>query len=268
MANAGDLWRELGDEIIADPGNDDLRYDFASALDDQVESDWTNSERAEFIRIQLALSTLNPDDADYIRLATRAYALELRHREQWLSETFDNFRPQRSEFHRGFVDFVEMPAWAISEYQGQQFREAPIQHVDIVGISDTGQLRQLLNDLAQQGHLQKLISLGLDGQRLNDVSITVLSRAPFVRLRWLSLAHNRIGFDGFQTLLSGSLRNLRFVNLDDNPFDPTTELIYDQGVVIERLEGPSVGRANEIPWLTKTVHGGHYVQPDRFAVSS
>jgi uncharacterized protein (TIGR02996 family) len=268
MANARDLWRELGDEIIADPGNDDLRYDFASALDDQIEPDRTNSERAEFIRIQLALSSVSPDHADYMRLATRAYALELRYGEQWLSETFDNFRPQRSEFHRGFVEFVEMPAWALIEYQGQQFRDAPIQHVDIVGIGDTGQLRQLLNDLAQGGHLQKLVSLGLDGQRLNDESITILSEAPFVRLRWLSLAHNRIGRNGFQTLVSGSLRNLRFVNLDDNPFDPTTKLIYDQGVVIERLEGPPIRRANEIPWLTKTVRGGHYVQPDRFAVSS
>ena len=39
MANARDLWRELGDEINADLGNDDRQYDFASALDDQLEPD-------------------------------------------------------------------------------------------------------------------------------------------------------------------------------------------------------------------------------------
>ena len=268
MADARDLWREFGRAIIANPADDDLRYDFASTLENQAEPGLTGRERAEFMRIQLALRTVSPDHPDFMRLAARAYALELRYEKLWIAETFESFRPRRAEFQRGFVEFVEMPAWAVGEYQGEQFREAPLQHVDIVELRSADQLRQLLDDLAHGGHLQRLVSLGLDGQRLDDESMLVLSDAKFVRLRWLSLAHNRIGPVGFQTLVNSGLRTLRFVNLDGNPFNPTTQLIYDQGVVIERLEGPLVSPVNDIPWLTKTVRGGHYVPPDRFAVSS
>jgi hypothetical protein len=50
------------------------------------------------------------------------------------------------------------------------------------------------------------------------------------------------------------------VNLHDNPYDLTTYLAYDQGVVIERREDPRISKLEGIPWLRRTVRGGQYIQ--------
>lgn len=271
-----DLWSIFGSAIIADPENDDLRYEFASELE-QGELEYSfNSTRAEFIRIQLTLSKLTPSNAEYMRLATRAYALEMRYKDRWIPESFDNFPLLKMEFNRGFVALVAVPAWGLMEYRRLLFENAPVEHVDIVELNGDQQLQNLIGNLGQSGYLNRLVSLGLDGQLLTDRSLGILNNAPFERLQWLSLAHNQITEAGFQILLSGRLRNLRFVNLQDNPFDPSTELFHDQGIVIERRESREwresrlFNRVNvaQVPWLAKAVRGDGYVLPDRFAVNS
>lgn len=268
MADQREVWFNtgLGTAIIADPGNDDLRYAFANAIEQDESQESPNRARAEFIRVQLKLSELSPSHAEYMRLATRAYALELRHREQWIQGLLREFR--KVEFHRGFVELAAVPARILRDNFAPLFEESPLQHLDIVELQDAQELRPLLGDLAESGYLQKLVSLGLDGQRLTNDSLRILSDAPFERLRWLSLAYNQINEGAADILLRGSFRNLRFVNLQGNPFDPSAQLFYDQGIVIEQREDERYARLTEIPWLTKTVRGGQYVQPDRFAVNS
>lgn len=268
------VWDTRGSGIIAHPEDDDLRYAFATALEEGESGESPNRARAEFIRIQLKLSSLSPSHAEYTRLATRAYALELRYRRQWIPGLFIEF--PEVEFHRGFAELVAVHADILLNRQNQLFAEAPLQHVDILDLDGTQNnnirqdLKSLLDSLAENGHLQKLVSLGLDGQRLTDESVTILANARFERLRWLSLAYNQIDRRGIDILVRGRFRNLRFLNLQGNLFDPTTELFYDQGIVIERRESQFFSDidAAEIPWLTKTVRGGQYVQPDRFAVNS
>ncbi|EJO88064.1 hypothetical protein MCOL_V214079 [Mycobacterium colombiense CECT 3035] len=203
-----------------------------------------------------------------MRLATRAYALELRYGDQWIPGLFRDLPLGEIEFHRGFVELLAVPAGTLREYQDRLFADAPIEHIDIVDLEGSQDLKSLLDSLAEYGHLQKLVSLGLDGQGLDDESVGILNGARFERLRWLSLEDNNIDVEGVLMLLNGRLRNLQFVNLEGNPFDPTTELFYDQGIVIERRENERFADIADIPWLTKTVRGGQYVQPDRFAVSS
>jgi hypothetical protein len=270
MPDERELWFRLGSQIVGNPEDDDLRYDFASELERGEPEGSPNRARAEFIRIQLTLSTLDPGHAEYMRLATRAYDLELRYREeeQWVPGLFRDLPSPKAEFHRGFVELITVPAGTLRQRQNDLFAAAPLEHLDISKLEGEQDLLYLLASLAENDHLRKLVSLGLDGQRLTDESISILSGAPFDRLQWLSLAHNQIGQRGVDLLVTGRLRNLRFVSLRDNLYDPTTELFYDQGIVIERRENRRYADLTEIPWLTKTVRGGRYVQPDRFAVNS
>jgi uncharacterized protein (TIGR02996 family) len=168
MTDARELWAAVGSDIIANPGDDDLRYAFASELErNEPDEESPNRARAEFIRIQLTLSGLSPDHAEYMRLATSAYALELRYRKQWIQGWFSEF--PKVEFHRGFVELIAVPARILRDFQDQLFADAPIEHLDIVDLEGIRDLASLLYLLADHGHLEKLVSLGLDGQRLTGV---------------------------------------------------------------------------------------------------
>jgi hypothetical protein len=267
MADEGKLWSTLGTEIVASPGNEELRYQFASDLERDEPEVSPNRARAEFIRVQLKLSRLSANHPEYMRLATRAHRLELQYRGEWIPSGFRQVDVREVEFHRGFVELIRLPASVLREYQNGLFREAPIQHLDVVELQSPDQLRPLLDSLEENGHLQKLVSLRLDGQGLDDESVETLGHAAFERLRWLSLAHNQIGPKGVSLLARERFRNLRFLDLHDNPFDPTPQLVYDQGVVIERRADPRVVEFGAVPWLRKTIRGGQYVAPDRFSLS-
>ena len=265
MAEERELWSSRRKEIVANPSNDELRYAFAGDLERGEAEDSPNRARAQFIRLQLKLNQLRASHPEYMRLATRAYAFELRYRPRWIPPLFREFRLRRVEFHRGFVELIKIAVAPLLEYQNHLFEEAPIQHLDVVELESPDRLKMLLDSLEKNGHLEKLVSLGLDGQGLSDESIEVLENAAFKRLRWLSLAHNKIGEKGFSLLVEGKFRGLRFVDLHGNPFDPTPELVYDQGVVIQKRINPRVGDLKEISWLNKTIRGGQYIPPGRFS---
>jgi len=88
------------------------------------------------------------------------------------------------------VELIKVPAGLLREYLNQLFAEAPIQHLDVVELEQPDRLKPLLDLLGENGHLEKLVSLRLDGQGLDDSSVETLENAAFGRLRWLSLAHN------------------------------------------------------------------------------
>jgi hypothetical protein len=264
MADERELWSRRGKEIVRDPDNDEFRYSFASELEDGEAEDSPSRARAQFVRVQLKLNQLRPSHPEYMRLATSAYALEVRYRLGWIPPFFQKLDGLRVEFHRGFVELVQIAASSLREHQNRLFEEAPIQHLDIVKLESADRLQRLLESLDKAGQLEKLVSLGLDGQNLSDESIEVLQNTPFKRLQWLSLAHNKIGQKGFAMLVEGKFRRLKFVDLHDNPFDPTPKLVYDQGVVIEKVTGPHTRDHEDIPWLKKTIRGCQYIPPGRF----
>jgi uncharacterized protein (TIGR02996 family) len=72
MATESQAWERLGNDILASPNNDDLRLDFAVLLEEYEKRDEHSSDRARFIRVQLALAATNPNDSEWMRLATEA----------------------------------------------------------------------------------------------------------------------------------------------------------------------------------------------------
>ena len=256
MASDRELWSTRGKEIVANPGDDELRYQFAADLERDEPEGSPNRARAEFIRVQLGLSRMRPNHPEYMRLATSAYAFELRYRAQWIPSWFTEIGAREVEFHRGFVELLKIPAGLLREYRNRLFTESPIQHLDIVELEPPDRLKPLLDLLGEEGHLQKIVSLRLDGQGLGDESVRTLQSAAFERLQWLSLAHNQIGEKGVSLLVQGRFRSLRFIDLHDNPVDPAPQLVYDQGVVIERRTDPHAAEVRETPWLRRAIRGG------------
>jgi hypothetical protein len=122
----------------------------------------------------------------------------------WIPAWMKELRVREVEFHRGFVGLVKVTARLLIEARSlnRLFTEAPIQHLDVVRLKSADQLKTLLESLGKNGHLEKLVSLRLDGQDLRDESVKLLENAPLQRLRWLSLAHNRIGENDLNALVS------------------------------------------------------------------
>jgi uncharacterized protein (TIGR02996 family) len=89
--------------ILENPDDDTPRLIYADYLDEHGDPD-----RAEFIRVQVALATLPPDDSRRGQLGDRERQLLVEHREEWLGP----LRPLLSgrAFRRGFLDAITVPA--------------------------------------------------------------------------------------------------------------------------------------------------------------
>jgi uncharacterized protein (TIGR02996 family) len=89
--------------ILESPDDDTPRLVYADYLDEHGDPD-----RAEFIRVQVALAALPPDDPRRGQLGDRERRLLAGHREDWLGP----LRPLLSGwfFRRGFLDAITVPA--------------------------------------------------------------------------------------------------------------------------------------------------------------
>jgi uncharacterized protein (TIGR02996 family) len=89
--------------ILENPDDDTPRLIYADYLDEHGDPD-----RAEFIRVQVALASLPPDDRRREQLGDRERELLAGHREDWLGP----LRPLLSgwTFRRGLLDAITVPA--------------------------------------------------------------------------------------------------------------------------------------------------------------
>jgi uncharacterized protein (TIGR02996 family) len=89
--------------ILESPDDDTPRLVYADYLDEHG-----NPDRAEFIRAQVALASVPPDDPRREQLQDRERKLLAVHREEWLGP----LRPLLSgwAFRRGFLDAITVPA--------------------------------------------------------------------------------------------------------------------------------------------------------------
>src|SRR5438067_1670461 len=104
----------LLEAIRDEPSNDGLRRIYADWLEDNGEPD-----RADFIRLQLALARLPEDDPARLALLTRERGLLLRHERDWtlgLRHLADGW-----QFRRGFVDEVTVDRPLSAEQFGELF---------------------------------------------------------------------------------------------------------------------------------------------------
>jgi uncharacterized protein (TIGR02996 family) len=269
----GDMLRqELLDAIKTEPRNDVPRWMAAAEYEQEGQT-----ERAEFIRTQLAIARLplGIDDPEWFSL-TRASKQMLRDYEGlWLADD-ELFVPRsaRFRFDRGFVEFVELGISDIfHEELARVVARAPIQHVDVLSFDSEFSAAELLAVVNQQAGPQ-LVSLGLAYLDLNDDDIGALAEWNWPQLRWLSLAGNRFTKSGVVRLARqwrDRMRSLEYVDLLGNPFDPLHQMEYDQDVILrwwgerEVLDMESELEQRRVPWLHPRLLRGRIRPVDRLA---
>jgi uncharacterized protein (TIGR02996 family) len=259
----------FGREIIERPDDDEVRFGYAHALE-QLDPE---SLRPEFIRLQLRLANLpgGTDHPEWLRLAVRSRQLVRSLGEDRIPRFYLRKGIKDPQFHRGFVEYVRVSIRVLlnSRTRKQLFGEAPIRHLDITGINEVRQLTTFLKAMKDDEQSWRILSLGLDGQRLGDHAARALAKAGLSNLRWLSLSYNYIEERGVRALAQATqtkLKFLQYVNLEGNPFDPIEQIYEDQGIVVQRRTPDEQRDLPRVSWLRRTVIGGQLVEPDRFVL--
>src|SRR5437588_8349072 len=106
-------------DIIEHPEQDAPRLIFADWLEEQGESD-----RAEFIRLQVRLARLGEEDPGRPELEDRAGDLLAEHEEEWAGPLRGLALDWR--FRRGFVEQVVLPGQAFLDHAGRLFDTFPL----------------------------------------------------------------------------------------------------------------------------------------------
>jgi hypothetical protein len=260
------IWNRLGESIISTPDDDDIRSAYAAEIESYFPDSRNAHLRAEFIRMQLTLAHITSSHPEWTRLASRVRLLESREAKEWIPEPFRASGIQDQQFYRGFLEKITIPAPSLVELNSAAFQMSPIEHLNIINMGKNHRLAALLKRLAKNGLLDRLVSLVLDGQGLDDRDADALIYMHCPRLKWLSLAYNRFEQKGVSRLVE-RFALLKYVDLGENPGDPHEKLWFDQGYVSERRESWAQATFPRVAWLKRRVIGGRPVRPSRFRMN-
>jgi uncharacterized protein (TIGR02996 family) len=244
--------------VLDQPDDDAPRLAYAALMDQR------GDVRGEFIRLQLRIARATAVTEKSL-LSCDADWLLLDHRSRWslpvkgISESY--------AFHRGFIDYIALPARSFLDTAGRILRSTPIQHVNFIDP------KPWLDELLESPHLRQMRSLSFDQAGLDNEDLKWLAACPNLgELRWLSLGGNSITLSGIEELAkSTTLPKLRYVNFADNPVDPGEQHVDDQGIIVESWM-PSSGEWLEeeygpLPWLHVPAATTNDVPPDRFVIN-
>src|SRR5438552_1524865 len=150
---AGSLEGALVRDILANPADDAPRLVYADWLEENGDS-----ERAEFVRVQIEHARLDPDDEQRQALAQRAQTLVEAHGKRWCESLPRWAGPVSWWFRRGFVADVVAPAEQFLAGAGGLRRLVPLE-----GASLRGGVSARLTDLVDGRALSGLVHLELWG---------------------------------------------------------------------------------------------------------
>jgi len=197
--------------IVENPADDAPRLVYADWLEEQG-----RPERAEFIRLQIALGRMSPAEQQaHFNWSARAKALWDLYRSEWLAELphpagVDWF----TEFRRGFPNGASFAhVRAFEDAADVVFAAAPIGHI---GVSDVRGMQ--VEAISESPYASRLVRLDLFYSHIGPHGAAMLATAPRLRgLRHLHLASNRIRDEGAEHLArSLSLAGLRSLVLVRN----------------------------------------------------
>jgi uncharacterized protein (TIGR02996 family) len=201
--------------VIADPDDDAPRLIYADWLDE-----YGHSNRAEFIRVQIALFGQLRNDARFADLRRRERRLLRRYAQQWT----EPLRPlaRQCRFYRGFVESVVCFADEFVSRGEGLFSLAPIRDLWLPNA------HHCASEVSQCPSLHRRLSLALSNTWLGDADIYHVANSRFVgRLVSLGLARNRItGVGALYLARSPYLGSLDDLDLTHNeiPREARTEL--------------------------------------------
>jgi uncharacterized protein (TIGR02996 family) len=196
------LKRSFLADILANPEDDTPRLVFADWLDEHDQS-----ERADFIRVQVELAKMPGDDPRRAPLKQREEQLRKAHAGRWRRQLprLDGVVWGQT-FQRGFpVEVKFANAVAFGRHADVAFAATPVEMLRFRSLSP-----RTLERVAGSAHLAHLTHLDLRGHLLDDDGMQALAKARCPRLRTLWLSGNAIGNAGALALAGWpSLATLR-----------------------------------------------------------
>jgi len=203
--------------IYENPEDDAPRLSYADWLDEHGQTD-----RADFIRVQLELARLAEDHPRQPELLRREETLLAAHRAEWLGELLqlasDEWWPECWMFHRG-LRALDLYFNHIGDEGLRALASAPhlaslkVLKLNANDIGDGGACA-----LASSPHLAALTELNLDGGAIGDEGARALAAAPHLAtLAELDLCEHAIGDAGARALAaSPHLAALSKLHLQEN----------------------------------------------------
>jgi len=205
--------------LILNNRRDDMpRLVYADWLEEQFRfnNDPALEARAEFIRLQIALSSGTP-------LSDGRQAFR---REQHLKQTYGPFWAGELvgiaadwNFRRGFVHHLQMDARQFLESHDFLESNHPLEHLHLTwGMETPRERAEDLGRISSRGLLPSLTSLDLTGAGVGSEGVAQLAhQAPLENLQELTLTSNRIGSRGLRAILQAPwMPGLRKLDLADN----------------------------------------------------
>jgi uncharacterized protein (TIGR02996 family) len=208
MSRAASLLQAVRDN----PEDDTPRLVYADWLEEH--GDTGAAARAEFIRVQVALARLPPDDPQRPALAVRESALLAEHKATWLRELPDLTYIHWGEFHRGFVASISCLVASLRDHGADAFAAVPIEHVRFFGPMRVA----VAQELAGVEWLARILRLDLKSHQIGGQGLAAILQSPFLgRPYALDLEGNAIGTPGARKVAEcPRLSELRELQLGSN----------------------------------------------------
>jgi uncharacterized protein (TIGR02996 family) len=193
--------------LRVNPADDGLRLVYADWLEEHGES-----ERAEFIRVDYALTHQRPHDPARRELEWRWWGLRRKHERDWLGNLRGSLK--RWQFRLGLLEAVTITAERFLAHADILFRLGPLRVVEFQRAAG----RTVA--LAACPQLAYLETISLSYNFLTDAAARDLACSPHLaNLQELCLAHNSIRAAGAEALArSPNLAGLRKLDLTNNPY--------------------------------------------------
>jgi uncharacterized protein (TIGR02996 family) len=195
--------RALLDAVIAEPDADGPRLVYADWLQQHGDA-----ARGELIAVQCALARLDNIE-EHNRLKARDFELVKQHGNTWcaaigIGEVRNNWYPTvwAADFHRGFIEALEMPANAFAAVP-QVFAVEPVRSLTLIGRSDA------LGRLPSSIYLRRLHSFGIRNVQASDEFLAELVSSPMIaKLERLTLEDQELGRESVAAIGGMALREL------------------------------------------------------------
>lgn len=195
------------EDILAHPDDDAPRLIFADWLEDEGDSD-----RAEFIRVQVDRARLPVWDARQVRLRLRESELINAHEQRWKKELPSIKGITWHEFRRGFIASAKCASFEVLEETASECWSATPLEAFSTTWPDEGEGIEHITPIAG------LRELSFDQFYFEPEAVDRLAAAPlFSTLRALNAANCNLGVEGFRHLVaSPHLGNLQALRVASN----------------------------------------------------
>jgi uncharacterized protein (TIGR02996 family) len=184
--------RDFVEFILAHPDDDAPRLVFADWLEEQGDSD-----RAEFIRVQVERARLPQWDGRQVRLRLREQQLLEQHRPAWRADLPDIEGVTWGAFRRGFVAMANFASFAVLKASASAcWAATPIETV----IIRWPRQREAIGRIPPIAGLR---GLTIQATVVDQREVDRLANAPLLgTLRALNLHHCSLGAEGFRRLVA------------------------------------------------------------------